>query len=111
MQRLIDAQELDMRLSRQKHYAHENGWHPQYVRAMADAQRELRMCETTEPVRHGHWIPCTKTGMPLTEYGRRQGEKWFGYKCSECNTIYKGNALTESPYCQHCGSKMDEPTQ
>ena len=60
-----------------------------------------------EPTKHGRWFPCTKTGMPLTEYGRRQGEKWFGYKCSECNTIYKGNALTESPYCQRCGAKMD----
>ena len=63
---------------------------------------------TNKPVKHGRWVPCTKTGMPLTEYGRHQGEKWFGYKCSECNMIYKGNALTESPYCQHCGAKMDE---
>lgn len=61
-----------------------------------------------EPVKHGRWILCTKTGMPLTEYGRCQGEKWFGYKCSECNAIYKGNALMESPYCQRCGAKMDE---
>ena len=60
-----------------------------------------------EPIKHGRWIPCIKTGMPLTEYGRCQGEKWFGYKCSECNAIYKGNALTESPYCQRCGAKMD----
>ncbi len=60
-----------------------------------------------EPVRHGRWIPCTKKGMPITELGLRQGLKWYGFKCSECMAIYKGNALTESPYCQHCGARME----
>lgn len=56
----------------------------------------------------GEWIPCTKSGMPLTEQGRLSGEKWYGFKCSnpECNYIYKGNALTESPFCQKCGADM-----
>jgi hypothetical protein len=54
----------------------------------------------------GEWIECTKSGMPLTEYGRMTGEKWYGFKCSQCNFIYKGNALIESPYCQKCGAKM-----
>lgn len=54
----------------------------------------------------GKWIECTKSGMPLTEYGRMTGEKWYGFKCSLCNYIYKGNALIESPYCQKCGAAM-----
>lgn len=56
----------------------------------------------------GEWIECTKSGMPLTEYGRMTGEKWYGFKCSQCNFIYKGNALIESPFCQKCGAKMKE---
>ena len=54
----------------------------------------------------GKWVECTKSGMPLTEYGRMTGEKWYGYKCSLCNFIYKGNALIESPFCQKCGADM-----
>lgn len=54
----------------------------------------------------GEWIPCTKGGLPLTELSRREGQKWYGYKCSKCNFIYKGNALTESPFCQNCGADM-----
>lgn len=54
----------------------------------------------------GEWTPCTKNGLPLTELGRREGQKWYGYKCSECNFIYKGNALIESPFCQNCGCRM-----
>lgn len=54
----------------------------------------------------GKWIECTKSGMPLTEYGRRTGEKWYGFKCSQCNFIYKGNALIDSPFCQKCGADM-----
>lgn len=54
----------------------------------------------------GRWIPCTKKGLPLSELACREGQKWYGYKCSNCNSIYKGNALTESPYCQFCGADM-----
>lgn len=54
----------------------------------------------------GKWTPCTKTGLLLTESMRKQGEKWYGFKCSVCNHIYKGNALTQSPYCQKCGADM-----
>lgn len=53
----------------------------------------------------GEWVPCTKEGLPLTEYlCRYEAQKWYGYKCSHCTFIYKGNALTQSPYCQKCGS-------
>jgi hypothetical protein len=54
----------------------------------------------------GEWIECTKSGMPLTGYGRMMGEKWYGFKCSRCKFIYKGNALVESPFCQKCGADM-----
>lgn len=68
-------------------------------------------CPADEPTieaepKHGKWIPCTKEGMPLTEYGRMMDEKWYGYKCSKCNFIYKGNALIECNFCQKCGADM-----
>lgn len=73
-----------------------------YKPDIAGALAEL---PTIEPKR-GEWIPCTKGGLPLTELSRREGQKWYGYKCSKCNFIYKGNALTESPFCQNCGTNM-----
>lgn len=60
-----------------------------------------------QPVRHGEWIPCAKSGLVLTELMRKEGLKWYGYKCSVCNYIRKGNALTEAIYCEHCGARMD----
>ena len=60
---------------------------------------------TEQPSMVGEWIPCTKEGLPLTELGRKERQKWYGYKCSKCNFIYKGNAITESPFCQNCGAK------
>ena len=60
-----------------------------------------------EPVRHGKWIPCAKSGLVLTELMRKEGLKWYGFKCSVCNFIRKGNALTEANYCEHCGARMD----
>ncbi len=56
---------------------------------------------------HGEWTPCTKDGLALTELMRREGRKWYGYKCSNCNFIYKGNALLEFNFCPNCGAKMD----
>ena len=57
------------------------------------------------PVRHGAWLPCDKKGYILTEMALRDGRRWYGYKCSECNNIYHGNAFTK--YCPNCGAKMD----
>ena len=59
-----------------------------------------------EPVRHGAWLPCDKKGYILTEMALRDGRRWYGYKCSECNNIYHGNVFTK--YCPNCGAKMDE---
>lgn len=56
----------------------------------------------------GEWIPCSKDGLALTELMRRDGRKWYGYKCSKCNEIYKGNALLECNFCPNCGAKMKE---
>ena len=58
-----------------------------------------------EPVRHGAWLSCDKEGYILTETALRDGRRWYGYKCSECNNIYHGNAFTK--YCHNCGAKMD----
>lgn len=59
----------------------------------------------------GEWIHCTKEGLALTELMRREGKKWYGYRCTNCNFIYKGNALTESRYCQGCGANMKGDTE
>ena len=102
------------------------------IRELIDADREIRELETmvvegetfitavefaksillnaptmdAEPVRHGMWLPCDKKGYILTEVELRDGRRWYGYKCSECNNIYHGNALTN--YCPNCGAKMDK---
>ena len=62
---------------------------------------------SAQPQRTGRWIPCTNNGLPLSEMAYREGQKWYGYKCSNCNFIYKGNALIESPYCKKCGARME----
>lgn len=61
-----------------------------------------------EPVRHGKWIPCAKSGLILSEQMRREGIRWYGFKCSACNYVRKGNALREANYCPNCGARMDE---
>lgn len=63
---------------------------------------------TIEAVKHGEWIPCSKSGLPLSEQMCREGVKWYGYKCSVCNNIRKGNALREAKYCEECGARMDK---
>lgn len=68
-----------------------------YKKGYEDAKKEYARPKS-------EWIECTKSGMPLTEYGRMTGEKWYGFKCSQCNFIYKGNALIDSPFCQKCGA-------
>lgn len=95
--RLIDADALDM-FERLNSY---------YGDAWRDAQKEIDEAPTVdaEPVRHGKWLPCDKKGYILTETALRDGRRWYGYKCSECNNIYHGNAFTK--YCPNCGAKMD----
>lgn len=73
---------------------------------IAELQREIESLPSAEP-KAGEWIPCTKNGLFLTELIRKESvEKWYGYKCSECNYIHKGNALIEYRYCPNCGAKM-----
>ena len=60
------------------------------------------------PVRHGKWIPCAKSGLILTEQLRREGIRWYGFKCSVCNFVRKGNAPIEANYYECCGARMDE---
>jgi hypothetical protein len=72
------------------------------------AEKMINKVPSAQPQLTGRWIPCTKNGLPLSEMAYREGQKWYGYKCSNCNFIYKGNALTESPYCKKCGARMEE---
>ena len=60
-----------------------------------------------EPVRHAKWIPCAKSGLILTEQMRKEGIRWYGFKCSACNFVRKGNAPREANYCECCGARMD----
>lgn len=74
------------------------------------ALREIDLMPSVdaEPVRHGKWIPCAKSGLILTEQLRREGIRWYGFKCSACNFVRKGNAPIEANYCECCGARMDE---
>lgn len=78
-----------------------------FTTAVEFAKLILRDAPTVdaEPIRHGAWLPCDKEGYILTETALRDGGRWYGYKCSECNNIYHGNAFTK--YCSNCGAKMD----
>lgn len=60
------------------------------------------------PVRHAKWIPCAKSGLILTEQMRKEGIRWYGFKCSACNSVRKGNAPRDASYCECCGARMDE---
>ena len=60
------------------------------------------------PVRHAKWIPCAKSGLILTEQMRKEGIRWYGFKCSACNFVRKGNAPRDANYCECCGARMDE---
>ena len=75
-----------------------------------DFEEKLRTMQTIDalPVRHGKWIPCAKSGLILTEQMRKEGIRWYGFKCSVCNFIRKGNAPRDARYCECCGSRMDE---
>ena len=80
-----------------------------FLHPWEESLKALKMAiEALSAERTGEWIPCTKEGLALTELMRREGKKWYGYRCTNCNFIYKGNALTESRYCQGCGAKMNQ---
>ena len=74
------------------------------IRELLDDLEALPSVAPSRP--KGEWIPCSKDGLALTELMRREGQKWYGYKCSRCNEIYKGNALLECNFCHNCGAKM-----
>ncbi len=69
------------------------------------ARQMIEELPSVQPVKHGAWLPCDKKGYILTEVELRDGRRWYGYKCSECNNIYHGNTFTK--YCSTCGAKMD----
>ena len=75
-----------------------------------DFEEKLRTMPTidAEPVRHAKWIPCAKSGLILTEQMRKEGIRWYGFKCSACNSVRKGNAPRDANYCECCGARMDE---
>ena len=81
----------------------EQGW----LGAVAECLDEIEDLPSAQPVRHGKWHPCDKKGYILTETALRDGRRWYGYKCSECNDIYHGNALKKCKYCSNCGARMD----
>lgn len=74
------------------------------VRATVEKQPTI----DAETVRHGKWIPCAKSGLILTEQMRKEGIRWYGFKCSACNFVRKGNAPRDANYCECCGARMDE---
>lgn len=86
-------------LMEHKRYVHENSVPDQALDMGIKALKNERM--------KGRWMPCAKNGLILTELMREEGvAKWYGYKCSKCNYIHKGNALIEYSYCPNCGADM-----
>ena len=55
--------------------------------------------EEIETVKHGAWIDISPP--PRDEYSLPE---YFEYKCSVCG---KGYVVAKTPYCYHCGAKMD----
>lgn len=108
---MMDKNEIIERLGEiAKHAVHIIGEEP-FIMSLDDGTavyEAIDIIQQSQPQRTGQWIPCTKNGLPLSEMAYRDGQKWYGYKCSNCNFIYKGNALTESPYCKKCGARMEE---
>ena len=50
---------------------------------------------------HGRWIP-------LEYDGYADGNPvWDLWECSECQEEHSGDEDTLTPYCPHCGAKMD----
>ena len=101
-----DCKECFMRLQCDGHHFEmekdtDGFWMPKGVKV------DCLFIEAEEPKR-GEWIPCTKSGLALTELMRREGQKWYGYRCSNCDHIYKGNALTDCNFCPNCGADMRE---
>ena len=66
---------------------------------------ELPSADVVERKR-GNWVACTKDGLYLTELMRKEGKTWYGYRCTDCNFIYKGNALKDFNFCPNCGAEM-----
>ena len=82
--RLIDADKL------KSHYSWWNNEEQRLFDEIVDAQPAV------EPVVHGKWIPVTN--------GRG------GSECNLCHAYapsYQSGAEYNSPYCPHCGAKMD----
>lgn len=109
MTRLIDADALDREMYRKSFEVDDgrNVWNSGLWIRYKIFEEAIRDAPTVdaEPVRHGAWLSCDKEGYILTETALRDGRRWYGYKCSECNNIYHGNAFTK--YCPNCGAKMD----
>lgn len=58
---------------------------------------QLKLLNTSPPVRHGRWNRCF-------EDWRQQIE---GDKCSLCGFEYYGTGISRFYYCPNCGAKMD----
>lgn len=87
-------------------------WNQGIIKSFADVCNEIieiveeQPTVNAVPVRHGKWIPCAKSGLILTEQMRKEGIRWYGFKCSVCGFIRKGNATRDANYCECCGARM-----
>ena len=100
-----DVVESDYK-GKQLQAVYDHGYEDGYNKGRKDGYNTAQAEAVMEEREKGMWIPCSRDGLPLTELLRREGTLWYGYKCSKCNFIFKGNALIQSPYCQVCGAKM-----
>lgn len=95
MTKYIDANKLEKALLKKNFY-------PAIVRNEINKAE----AEDVELVRHGHWIPYSKTVWVDNDdiiFCEKPVEV-TEYKCSVCGATERTNKY---PYC-HCGAKMDE---
>lgn len=107
MSKYIDKEVLLERMNRTRPYEGENGSFERHRRLqwLADIG-QINMCPAADvqEVRHGRWVDYKRMGVDGTFH-------WFR-QCSEC--LYEredNNEDKDTPYCPHCGAKMDEVSE
>lgn len=86
--RLIDADAL-MKTMRENSEGNE-GWYGDTCAFMRDVENAPTI--DAAPVRHGHWIKITPSGI---------------YECSKCGKNVMTCDIEAYKYCQRCGARMD----
>jgi DNA-directed RNA polymerase subunit RPC12/RpoP len=75
--------------------------HARKFDCLLDEHHCINPCADVEPVKHGRWIPLEydgyADGFPVYDL----------WECSQCQEEHSGDEDTLTPYCPHCGAKME----